>query len=319
MSRKGPERMLVTPPDSDLLEPATEVVVVRKGGKASQWALAGSRLLRVLVADGNRDAADSFATLVKLWGHDVRTAYDGRTALEMTSRYRPDILFLEIALTKMNGYQLAGHLRRQTRFKDALLIALTGYADKAHRRLGEEAGFDLYLSKPADPLILEILLGLEQARLARSLGETETTDGSDCNADRRMYISHDNGGSTMLVLSRKCQESVMVGGSDGFESMLKVTVLEIGNGRVRLGFEVDSDVPVHRLEVWERIYGDGQPAGAPEGIAAPMAYARHRVSGPRSAENPFVIPGFRPPQMILRPCDNNHGPCWQFANGAHSL
>ena len=57
----------------------------------------------------------------------------------------------------------------------------------------------------------------------------------------------------MLVLSRKNKEAVMVGGSDGFERMLKVTVLEIGSGKVRLGFEVDNSVPVHRWEVWERI------------------------------------------------------------------
>lgn len=57
----------------------------------------------------------------------------------------------------------------------------------------------------------------------------------------------------MLVLSRKSQESVVVGGSEGFERLLKVTVLDISSGSVRLGFEIDKDVPVHRLEVWERI------------------------------------------------------------------
>jgi carbon storage regulator CsrA len=57
----------------------------------------------------------------------------------------------------------------------------------------------------------------------------------------------------MLVLSRKPQESVVVGEANGFEAMLKVTVLEISGGRVRLGFEVDAAFPVHRLEVWERI------------------------------------------------------------------
>ncbi|HZU34901.1 MAG TPA: carbon storage regulator [Gemmataceae bacterium] len=57
----------------------------------------------------------------------------------------------------------------------------------------------------------------------------------------------------MLVLTRKSQEAVVVGGSVGFERMLKVTVLEIEAGRVRLGFEVDAAVPVHRWEVWERI------------------------------------------------------------------
>jgi carbon storage regulator len=57
----------------------------------------------------------------------------------------------------------------------------------------------------------------------------------------------------MLVLSRKIQESVVVGGADGFEHLLKVTVLEIEGGKVRLGFEVDKQVPVHRSEVWERL------------------------------------------------------------------
>ena len=57
----------------------------------------------------------------------------------------------------------------------------------------------------------------------------------------------------MLVLTRKSQESVVVGSSDGREPMLTVTVLEINGGKVRLGFKGDSDVPVHRLEVWERI------------------------------------------------------------------
>ena len=67
----------------------------------------------------------------------------------------------------------------------------------------------------------------------------------------------------MLVLSRKCQESIVVGGSDGFERLLKVTVLEIIGARVRLGFEVDRDVPVHRLEVWERLRaGESAAPGA---------------------------------------------------------
>ena len=57
----------------------------------------------------------------------------------------------------------------------------------------------------------------------------------------------------MLVLSRKANESVMVGGNDRCERQIKVTVLEIEGNRVRLGFEADNDVPVHRFEVWERI------------------------------------------------------------------
>jgi carbon storage regulator len=68
----------------------------------------------------------------------------------------------------------------------------------------------------------------------------------------------------MLVLSRKSKESVVVGGSSTFEKLLKVTVLEITEGRVRLGFEADKDVPVHRWEVWERIRVGGQPESRDE-------------------------------------------------------
>jgi carbon storage regulator CsrA len=74
----------------------------------------------------------------------------------------------------------------------------------------------------------------------------------------------------MLVLSRKRLESVVVGGAVGFERLLKVTVLELKGSSVRLGFEVDSSVPVHRLEVWEKIRASGGPDGPLEDPAAPM-------------------------------------------------
>jgi carbon storage regulator len=74
----------------------------------------------------------------------------------------------------------------------------------------------------------------------------------------------------MLVLSRKRQEAVVVGGSEGFERLFKVTVLDIRGGQVRLGFEVDADIPVHRWEVWERILAAGKPDRLEDGPAAPL-------------------------------------------------
>lgn len=74
----------------------------------------------------------------------------------------------------------------------------------------------------------------------------------------------------MLVLSRKSQEAVVVGSSSRFEYLLKVTVLEIRAGRVRLGFEVDAEVPVHRWEVWERIRDSDHP-GSPRQTPEPVA------------------------------------------------
>ena len=57
----------------------------------------------------------------------------------------------------------------------------------------------------------------------------------------------------MLVLSRKSREAVVVGTQSGADHLLKIIVLEISNGKVKLGFDVAAEVPVHRLEVWERI------------------------------------------------------------------
>jgi carbon storage regulator CsrA len=68
----------------------------------------------------------------------------------------------------------------------------------------------------------------------------------------------------MLVLTRKSQEAVVVGGSEGFQRIMKVIVLEIKGGKVKLGFEVDTDIPVHRLEVWERIGSPRLPDGSPD-------------------------------------------------------
>lgn len=63
----------------------------------------------------------------------------------------------------------------------------------------------------------------------------------------------------MLVVTRKSRESVVVGGSSGFERLLKVTVLQIRGGKVRLGFEIAADVPIYRWEVWERSIARGPP------------------------------------------------------------
>jgi carbon storage regulator CsrA len=68
-----------------------------------------------------------------------------------------------------------------------------------------------------------------------------------------LNIIHHNGVCVMLVLSRKQNESIVIGGSKGFESRMKLTVIGIKGRTVKLGIEVANDVPVHRLEIWERI------------------------------------------------------------------
>ena len=75
----------------------------------------------------------------------------------------------------------------------------------------------------------------------------------------------------MLVLTRKAQETVVVGGTNGFERVVKVTVLQIIGSKVRLGFEADADVPVNRQEVWEQILANGPPPPPTPVPVAPAA------------------------------------------------
>jgi len=128
--------------------------------------------LRVLVVDDNRDQADTTALLVRCWGFEVQVAYDGTQALEATCAYRPHVLLVDIGMPAMDGYSLARGLRGAG-LTEAVLVAVTGYADEAHRRQGQEAGFDHYLVKPVEPGELQSLLAL--VRKARDLGQA----GSD--------------------------------------------------------------------------------------------------------------------------------------------
>src|SRR5205085_7045117 len=91
-------------------------------------------------------------------------------------------------------------------------------------------------------------------------------------------VRHENGGSDMLVLSRKRSEAVVVGGHNRVEHLLKVTVLEIKPGSVVLGFEADESTTVHRLEVWNRIRAGGPRTEPADGSAAPPAREAPRAA-----------------------------------------
>jgi CheY-like chemotaxis protein len=114
--------------------------------------------LRVLVADDDADTADSLALLLRLWGHDVRAAYEGVEALALAFFYLPDVLLLDVAMPGLDGFRLARLVRSQPRLDGAVLVAVTGYADDAHRQMGLRAGFDHYLVKPVEPAVIVALL-----------------------------------------------------------------------------------------------------------------------------------------------------------------
>lgn len=118
----------------------------------------GNASYRVLIVDDNRDAANTLAALARLWGYNVRTAYDGRTGLEQARSFHPNCLVLDIGLPGIDGYTLAHRVRQHPTLHDAKLIALSAYSSEEHDRRIHEAGFDYHLVKPADPTLLEELL-----------------------------------------------------------------------------------------------------------------------------------------------------------------
>jgi len=106
--------------------------------------------LRVLVVDDNVDAAESLAELLTAYGHDVRTAYTGPTAVAAASDYGPNVVLLDIGLPELDGYQVAQRIRQSPAHKHTVLVAMTGYGQDADRLRSREAGFDHHLVKPAD-------------------------------------------------------------------------------------------------------------------------------------------------------------------------
>jgi CheY-like chemotaxis protein len=124
----------------------------------AQGEVRGASGRRILVADDNRDSAESLGMLLELAGHRVRLAYDGQEALDAAGEFLPEVLLLDIGLPRMNGYQVAARLRQDPRHDGMLLVAVTGYGTESDRDRGRAAGFDHHLVKPVDPVALQNLI-----------------------------------------------------------------------------------------------------------------------------------------------------------------
>lgn len=113
-------------------------------------AAAPAESKRVLVVDDNVDAADTLAQLLSLMGHEVQTAYRGTDALTNATAFVPDIVFLDIGLPDITGYEVARQLRTLPALDNTLLVALTGYGQVQHRQEAMNAGFNQHFAKPVD-------------------------------------------------------------------------------------------------------------------------------------------------------------------------
>jgi len=152
----GPGRgseFVVRLPTSPERSVAGTAIPTAPGGRDAQ-----PRGQQVLIVEDNKDAADSMAMLLRLWGHEVRTARDGLSGLKAALSYRPQVVFLDIGLPGLDGYAVAKRLRSELG-QEVRLVAMTGYGQEEDRRRAQQAGFDAHLVKPVDPELLHQLLG----------------------------------------------------------------------------------------------------------------------------------------------------------------
>ena len=113
---------------------------------------------RVLVVDDSRDGADTLAMVLQTMGADPRVVYDGASALVALRDYRPGLVFLDLGMPGMDGYEVAEQIRADPAFDAVRLIALTGFGSEEERRRSRAAGFDDHCVKPVDPARLRVIL-----------------------------------------------------------------------------------------------------------------------------------------------------------------
>lgn len=119
---------------------------------------ASVRKRRVLVVDDNVDGAESLAMLLSLAGHDARTAHSGVEALRVAKSYAPDLVFLDLGLPGMDGFEVARILRADADYAPMKLVALTGWGSAEDKRRSKAAGFDGHLTKPVEVSEVEEIL-----------------------------------------------------------------------------------------------------------------------------------------------------------------
>jgi len=119
---------------------------------------------RVLVVDDNADAAATLRMLLEAQGHEARAAYSGSAALDLLPQFDADVVFLDLGMPDVDGFEVARRIRAMPRGRDVLLVALTGWGQADDRRRTADAGFDEHLTKPVDFERLAALLAGVGAR-----------------------------------------------------------------------------------------------------------------------------------------------------------
>jgi len=123
---------------------------------------------RILVVDDNVDAANMLSLKLSLSGYVTRTAFTGEEALVVSAEFIPEIVFLDIGLPGISGYETARRFRATPLLKDACLIALTGWGGESDRHQSSDAGFDAHLTKPVEAAAIDAVIRKFEQRVLAS-------------------------------------------------------------------------------------------------------------------------------------------------------
>jgi CheY-like chemotaxis protein len=113
---------------------------------------------RVVIIDDNQDAADTMSMLVEQLGGSARTAHDAASGLAAVQEFHPDIVFLDIGMPGMDGYEACRRIRQQPSARNVVVVAVTGWGRSQDKQRALDAGFDAHLTKPVDPTALARVL-----------------------------------------------------------------------------------------------------------------------------------------------------------------
>jgi CheY-like chemotaxis protein len=117
--------------------------------------------LRVLVVDDEKVCTDIMTEILTCWGCTVRGVYQGEDGLMAAAEFQPDVILLDLAMPRMDGYACIRELYAKACLSETAVFAVTGFGDEEHRKQAMQAGFDEFLAKPVDLKQLEKLLRRE--------------------------------------------------------------------------------------------------------------------------------------------------------------
>ena len=147
---------IVSLPRSLLIENPEKTAAIGSNGK-------NLPVMRVLIADDNRDGAETLGLYLEMQGHQIHFAHSGEEALAVAAAIRPQVSVIDIGMPDMTGYDVAERIRHEAWGEDMTLIALTGWGQDTDRRRAFAAGFDHHCTKPIDPAVLETFFSPRKA------------------------------------------------------------------------------------------------------------------------------------------------------------